>query len=487
MKFQRINLSSVGILTLLIAGLLLNSCQKDPANPNPDPGTNPNELQLSGQAKGASQTGWQVFSSINTQSQFSKLVSGQDEIIEDAPGMINSVQEVQKEVRMMNRVRNFAQKSNALHKITGSDSLLWFEEWTDPVSGTSGRRGLVWDVENQCIRLYETIYQFPSQVQLKYDSTEIAAFVGPSLEDSTDDKLKTVSKLSLFEEGYVVEKVESSVSVTDYDPRNEVTGFTASNHTLYGPQTELRELQQSVEFRPNDSGTINERLNYSDGTFLTRAVNFHPNYTGDFAEQRRDGTRVEGRFDLLEDDNHAEIEIVITFADNPILTKIEQSAEYTLNPQDSSSRGVLSEKIFFANGVSTSSRVEVDRFFEDHWKEHYTINTSNDGQSDFTITYFETHAEIEGDHTTVEGYFTRFNATYYEDGSGEAWLSVYESKQAYENGDDPVLTMHIIFNSDGSGEGTITEGDVTYNVKFDADGEIVVKDVEGKAVSFSGY
>ena len=486
MKYQTKKVKIVGILMLTISWLLLSSCEKDPANPNPGGGTGNNELQLSKEAQGASQTGWQVFNSISTQEQFSDLVSGKDDIVEDAPGMINSIKEVQQQVRMMNRVTNYAHKSNALQKSSG-DSLIWYEEWTDPISGTSGRRGLVYDEENQCVRLYETIYQFPAQVQLQYDSTEIAAFVGPSLEDSTDDQLKNVSKLSLFESGYVVEKVVSRVEITDYAADNEPTGFSASNHTTYGPQTELRELNQSIDFRPNGNGTLAERLDYSDGTSLNREVRFYPNNTGDFSETWRDGSTVNGSFDLLEDDNHAAVNLVINFADNPILRQIEQSAEYTLDPHDSSSHGVLSEKIYFTNGATDTSRIEVESYFDGYWKEHYIIYTSNEGHSDFLLTYFDTHAEVEGEHITVEGNYIQFNATYYPDGSGEAWLSVYESEQAYQNGDDPLMTLHIIFNSDGSGKGTITEGGTTYEVRYKSGGEIVVDDNNGKAVSFSGY
>ena len=49
------------------------------------------------------------------------------------------------------------------------------------------------------------------------------------------------------------------------------------------------------------------------------------------------------------------------------------------------------------------------------------------------------------------------------------------------------MTLHIIFNSDGSGKGTITEGGTTYEVRYKSGGEIVVDDNNGKAVSFSGY
>jgi hypothetical protein len=288
MKKSATNFPITGLIAALVLGLFLSGCENNPTEPQPDPPSN--QLQLSDRAKSVTVGGWQITNSLNTQDQFSELVSGGSQIT-DEEGMLNSMAEIRREEKTMKRIYTFAEKSGSFSKITG-DSLIWYEEWS--LGGTSGRRALYYNEETQTARFYEVIFQFPQLVRLEYDSTQFMVFVGPSLADSSDDRLLSINKLSLFKANYFVEKVESFIEVTDWDEQNQVIGATASNTVWYGDQTQLLKLQQNAEINPDASGFISERLDYRDNTFREVQVNFYDNFTGDFAETWRNGTTVSG-------------------------------------------------------------------------------------------------------------------------------------------------------------------------------------------------
>ncbi|MCK6622483.1 MAG: hypothetical protein HUU32_02725 [Calditrichaceae bacterium] len=474
------SLRVLAVLAALTLWLPFSGCEDSPTEPAP-PST---DLQLSAQAKGAAQSGWQLQNTLNTQDQLSGMVSGGAHIF-DEEGMLNSISDIRKEENTLKKIYSYAEKSGGFAKISG-DSLIWYEEWS--LGQLSGRRALYYNNETQTARSYEVIFQFPQFLRLEYDSTQFILFVGPSLQDPADDRLLSIDKLTRFEANYFVERVESHAEATDWNAQNQVSGAIAGNTVWYGAQTELLKLQQNAELNPDESGSISERLDYRDSTFLSREVNFYANHTGDFNETWRDGTTVSGAFDLLEDDNHAAVTRIIDFAQNFIVDKIEQGAEYTLDPQDSSSAAVLREKITFRNGAEDTARVEVERFFDaGQWNEHFVVQTSHRGQSDFTVIYYDDYKTFAGEHTTPEGYYILFNGAEYAAGNGEILLEVYASKQAYLNGEPPILTLHIIYNGDGSGRGELAEGGKTYQVVYKPNGEITVRDSSGKTASLTGY
>lgn len=480
MKASIKSLPVLAILATLALWLAFSGCEDNPTEPAP-PST---DLQLSAQAKGAAQTGWQLQNTLNTEDQLSEMVSGKGPFF-DEEGMLNSLSDIRKEESTMKKIYSYAEKSGGFAKISG-DSLIWYEEWC--LGQFCGRRALYYNNETQTARAYEVIFQFPPFLRLEYDSSQFIFFVGPSLQDPSDDRLLSIDKLTRFEANYFVERVESHLEATDWNTQNQVIGATASNTVWYGAQTPLLKLQQNAQLNPDESGSINERLDYRDGTFFSREVNFYANHTGDFNETWRDGTTVTGTFDLLEDDNHAAITRIIDFVQNFIVDKIEQSAEYTFDPQDSSSVGVLREKITFSSGAEDTTRLEMERFFDaGHWKEHFTVQTSHRGQSDFTVVYYDGYKTFEGEHTTPEGYYILFSGTEYAAGNGEIFLQVYASKQAYLAGEPPILTLHIIYYGDGSGQGELAEGGKTYQVVYKSNGEITVRDDSGKTASLNGY
>jgi len=162
MKKSATSFPIIGMIAMLVLGLFLNGCENNPTEPQPNPPGD--QLQLSAQAQSVSLSGWQVLNSLNTQDQLSDLVSGGSKIT-DEEGMLNSVEEIQREEKTMKRIYTFAERSGSFSKITG-DSLIWYEEWS--LGGTSGRRALYYNDETETARFYEVIFQFPQFVRLEY-------------------------------------------------------------------------------------------------------------------------------------------------------------------------------------------------------------------------------------------------------------------------------------------------------------------------------
>ena len=469
------------LLSLMLA-FVFWGCEKDTTSPSP------NELQLSQASSDGLVSSWQTIHSLNSVGDVQGILDGNVEVNTSEIGGLNSIDQIQHEYGKLQRGLETVLTGPIPDGIQTEDSLIWFIDWTDPISGISVRKALYYDSVLGIARYYEAIYHFPAQLRITYDSAEVKVNLNFTLHNSSDDKFLSLTKLSLFEEDFFVQKIEAGATATDYDQNNQVTGAVAVNHVWYGEQTALAQLLQNLEINPDQSGHIDERLDYRDNTYLSKEVNFYADFTGDFAENWRDGTQVTGTFDRLEDDNHASITRFIDFPAIYLLDKIEQAADVTLNPADSSSHWSLNEKIYFAGGNIDTSELIVDEYFEAGFKKtHLQGVRSNGSQADLLITHYPEYQDIEGWTIGTEGYYSLVHAILYSDGSGELWLTVYLNKQAYLNGDPPLANIYIHFNPDGSGEGQITETDKSYNVKVNQNGEMQIQDEEGNRKVLSGF
>jgi hypothetical protein len=293
--------------------------------------------------------------------------------------------------------------------------------------------------------------------------------------------------LTSFRPGFFVEEKEGKAIVTDYGPNNEVTGATLHNEVLYGMQTNLEKLTQDFEINPDESGSIAQRLDYRDNTFAQVTVNLYDDYTGDFSEIWRNGTTVNGTFDRVEDDNHGAFDKTINFASG-VLQKLEQAADITIDPTDSTQTIMLSENRYFTNGNVDSCRLNIDEFYEDNLLKTSLELWKNDGSSaELLVTQYPEFDEVEGYFITSEGYYILLTATFYSDGSGDMTLKVYESELAYLNGDPPLLIIIIHFNPDGSGTGRLTENGEEYQIRISPNGTITVVDDQGRTQNVAGY
>lgn len=472
-----------GVSVLFILALLLTvGCEKSVTGPKGD------ELKVSKATHDGLVSGWQTIHSLDAVSRVSKMVGSNTGVEEPEYGGITSKKKLNMEVRKMKKGIAEALSSNRPNGINDGDSLLWFIDWTDPISGVSVRKAFYYNNTTGKARYYETIYKFPSQLELKYDSTEIRADLNFTLNDTTDDKVLSLYKLSEFKPAFYVNKIEANAQVTDWDEQNQVTGVILNNEVWYGQQNELEKLNQELEINPDESGHAHERLDYRDGTFKESNINFYPDYTGDFSGVWRDGTTVNGTFDRLEDDNHANVTQTITFPSGNDPRQIDQMADVTIDPADSSTSVILKEKIYFVNGTVDTSQVNVDEYFENTRKHTHLQSWKSDGShGDLLVVQYDSYKTIDGNYTGPQGYFTLISATIYNDGSGDMTLKIYQSEEAYNNGEPPLVVITIHFNPDGSGEGQITEGDQTYRVKVRQNGQMVVNDEKGNRETVNGF
>ncbi len=470
------------IMAVSLLMLVLQSCDKNTTEPEAP------ELKLSSGVTDGLVSSWQTIHSVNTMGEMNSLLSDGPETDEGEFTGINSVREIRTEYAKLQKDLRVATASRAPGMIESEDSLLLFIDWTDPISGVSVRKALYYNRMTGIARYYEAIYQFPTQLRLAYDSTEIKADLNFTLDISTDDRFISLSKLTLFKDGFFVRKIEAEAVATDYDANNQVTGATASNHVWYGDQSRLDQLTQTLEINPDESGSISERLDYRDGTFLEKMINFYPDYTGDFSETWRDGTHVSGTFDRLEDDNHAQVQRTIDFPGGYLLDKIQQLADVTLNSADSTTRVLFNEKLFFSSGRLDTSQIEVTEFYENGLKKTHLVGARSDGSvADLLVTAFPEYQDLDGSYIGREGYYSLIHAILYSDGSGELWLTVYLSETAYQNGEPPLVSIYIHFNPDGSGDGEITENANKYTVQVQPNGNMTVHDDQGSSKTVNGY
>lgn len=482
MKRVTQKLSWMSFAIVMGVALLNMSCEKNGASPEIE------KLQLSpGSQAGLSGT-WEAYHSLNSVNDINGIMSG--EVIEDDDDKVEllttSAQVEMQFSKMKKNVAELAQSNKGQNMMSG-DSLIIFIDYTDPVSGISVRKALYYDSQTGKAHYYEAIYQFPNQVQINYDSTEIRAFLNFTWEDTTDDQLISVYQLTDFESGFYVEKKEGKALVTDYGPNNEVTGATLHNEVFYGSQTELEKLTQDAEINPDESGAIDQRLDYRDNTFMQVTVNFTDDYKGTFSETWRDGTTAHGTFDRVEDDNHGSFEKTINFASGA-LQKLEQAADITLNPTDSTQTIMLNENRYFTNGDVDSCRLDIEEFYEGGIKKTNLELWKNDGTTaEFLVSHYPEFDEVEGWFINPDGYYHLIIATFYSDGSGDMTVKVWESEQSYLNGEPPILVINIHFNPDGSGNGTLAEGSENYRIQVNQDGTMMVVDDQGRTQSVAGY
>lgn len=481
-----INLTKWGALLLISLMVLIFAvgCEDQIAPPT-------QTLEVSQQAKVAAGAAWQVSQAFTTEDQIAAFVNGETEFEGVSENSIVTPEQANKKFREMKL--HIAEALVNVERPLGvnGDSLVFFLVYTDPVTGITVRKALYYDSQTGKARYYEALLNFPPQLRLAYDSTEVRADLNFTLEDSTDDRLESVYNFTQFVPGFFVDKSQSQAIATDWDSNNEVTGVEATNEVWFGSQNELEKLTQTLDFNPppDSTGAIHEVYDFRDGGQTIKNVNFNfNNNTGDFNEQWRNGVTVTGTFDMLEDDNHGAFTrtVVLPAPFDPV--RIDHAAEVILNPADSTIDMVWNEKLLFRNGSIDTTAVIVHEFYDGGYKNtNFQISKANGEHGEFTVVEKEARDEIDGYWVDEMGYYATFTAFIYPDGSAELWLKVWENEQSFLNGDPPILEAYFYFNPDGSGYGNYTEKGVTYKIEFEAGGKVKVVDSEGLSAEFSPY
>jgi hypothetical protein len=372
-----------------------------------------------------------------------------------------------------------------------ADSLIFLLTHTDPITGIMVKKALYYDPATGKARYYETLSDFPPQLRLEYDSTEVKVDLNYTWLDSTDDKLESVSKYTEFSSGFFVLKSQSVADVTHWGPGNEVTGIEATNEVWFNTNNVLEKLTQQLDFNPppNHTGSVSEVFDYRNGGQTTKTVNFDfAAQTGDFSENWRNGISVTGTFDMVENDNQGGFTrtVVLPAPFDPF--KIEHTADVVLNPMDSTLDMTWNEKLFFRNGAIDTTETIVHQSYENGYKTtNFQVSKANGEHGEFTVVEKEARNEIDGFWVDEMGYYSTFTSFVYPDGSAELWLKVWENEQSFLNGDPPMLEAYFFFNPTGSGYGNYTEDGVAYKIEFEEGGKVKVNDPQGLSAEFSAY
>ncbi len=219
-----------GIMLASLIMVFVVGCEKQIIEPPAE------DLQLDQSVKQGLVSGWQTIHSLNSVNQVNGVVSRDQAIDKEKAGGIYSTNQLQREFQRLHQGMAAMVPNPKYATRTAGDSLFWFVDYTDPVSGVSIRKALYYDRDTGHARYYEVIYAFPPQVDLKYDSTEIAADLNFTLNDTTDDRVLSLYKLSEFRDGFPVVKIQSDAQVTDYGANNEVTGAILHNNVWYSAE-----------------------------------------------------------------------------------------------------------------------------------------------------------------------------------------------------------------------------------------------------------
>ncbi len=368
---------------------------------------------------------------------------------------------------------------DGLAKIT-ADSLILIGEKQFP--NYIKRWALYYDPETGYARYYE-VKEGTMIFKLIYDSSEVKIDLNKTLDVSVDDKILSLYQLQLFDENFFISKIERNIEATDYEGTC-VTGFIASEESWYKGIGKLMHKYAAIEINPDGSGTIHEILDFSDGTSATSTITFKNDNTGTFTRTLRNGINISGSFNRVEDDLHGYYDETIDFPDGHYLDKIRKFAEVTITLPDSILDGIFRQIVRFSSGEVDSAQIDIQITVNDGVKTTVLeIIKHNGAHGTITIAESDAGKEMEGDWTTWDGHYIIFNGAYLLDGSATLHYEVYISKDAFDNGDDPVLVADYYFYPDKTGDGEIAYEGQTYQVEFNDSGQGFLKR-GGKQLAF---
>jgi hypothetical protein len=461
------------ILSFAIIGLLLFGCKEEPSEVS-------QELQVDAFVEQMAGFGWEANQFVQTGSEVEEVTQKSDILggtdIEIPGGNISAKATA---LNLFEQAQKELPKDIELNKLA-ADSLYVFHD--DTLFGL--KVALFYDSQTGIARYYLVKYKFAVWRNLVYDSAEVVVDVNGTLEDDSDDMLESFHQTQYFKENYFVQSIVGDLVVTDF-VESDITGAELTQDTNYNSNRYLSHLGRSIDFNPDNSGTMREDFDYKDGKSAYHQFTYNGDYTGSFAKQFRDGTSVSGTFDMVEDDLHGAWTELIQFPSGRYLDKIEREAEVEILLPDSSFVASLFEAIYFSSGKVDSSNVDI-AVSEHNGVKTTVMDITKKNGAHGTITIEETidQAEITGIWTTWNGHYIELLAELYVDGSGHVHYEVWSSYQSNQNGDPAILVVDYYFSPDNEGTGTLSYEDKTYEITADESGQGTISQ-GGKSKQFN--
>ncbi len=447
------------VIIAIMAGMLIFGCEKQPAGPE-------ETSELNQTVEALAPIGWTTNQIVTNTSEIGEVTSIASRVKGDGSTSLPGLGAIGKQASTMLHKAEFPERiSHRLAKSAG-DTLFFFVD--DSIAGV--RKALYYNSETGLARYYEVKYKFADWQQMQYDSTEIRADLNFTLDNDGDDKLIAWHQTQQFRSSFFIQSIVQQLTVTDFAGQ-EVVGAHLEKETRYQPDRFLLMMKQIIDLLPDQSGTLREEFSYNDGKFAYKTVTFRPDNTGEFEEMRRDGTRISGRFDSVEDDGEGYWEETTDFPDGRFVDQIFKSAQLSFDNSNASLTTRYTETITYTTGKSvTDSALVIAR--EENSTRYTTIHyyKHNGEHGTLDITEADSNSTLDGHWSTADGFYVVIHAEYYADNSGHVHFEVFASETAYQNGDAPLIVADYYFSPDGSGNGTLTHNGRNFDITFDDSG-----------------
>jgi len=444
-------LTALGISAFLLAG-----CDKSP--------TAPGSGQKSDVVKSAAAQSVEFYNTFSSVSEVNDMMRGPDAKVDLGTANIKKPDQAMTLMRQTKKdvlaaFRTHAPNPIKMRSVQG-ESLVWEFTQRNTAEGYTSTVRFLYDSDTGYGRLQEIKFDFDARHHAQYDSSEVYANLNFTLEDDSDDVIKSLVNIKQYKpdnlpDNFALDE-EVRIELDDYPAGTEPASGNVTATVKYVEGNFITESVQKVQFSP-DAGEWTKDVSYADGKSSHEKVTFKSDGTGTFEETRRDGTRVEGTFDDAEQDGKGSFAQTTTFPPGSDPVSIYEAGEFTINQADSTLHGSFEKEIRLKNGDVQKESVTVDESIQNGFKTTVVAVQQSDG-SGGTITMEE---NADGQHVTGEwedadGTFTKLDANYYKDGSAHLEFWVYTSKKAYDNGEDPVAHGIMNFGPDGSGSGKIS-------------------------------
>jgi len=433
-----------------------------------------NELQVSETVENNAAVGFQINQYVATGSEVESYThpdapDAGDDFSGFGPGLSTMRNAKEKAIAAQQKIYEHLDQLPALYKVN-ADSLLF--EFRDTTGTRISRLAFYFDNETNLLKLIAVSSNSNANARVQYDSLFVSVDVGNGLDDDSDDRLQEFYNYQEFRENFIVQQIESSLTVTAWTMDGEPTGFTMNSTSWYRDKSRLERVERTFVLNPDESGSITETFYFRDGTTLTNTVTFNNNGTGTFSREFRNGTTVSGSFNTVEDDLEGFYASTTTFPGGFYLSEIYTLAEVSIDPLMESFVGAWSERITFRNGAVDSGHVDISVSVDDDTRTtELDITRINGAHGHLTIVGTDDLSTLNGWWVTFDDYYVAVTGEYYFDGSGWLRYEVYENETAYMNGDEPVMIAEYNFTADGGAIGTITSNGETYDVELDATGQ----------------
>ncbi len=457
---------------LLLAGTMLSlalimGCETNPADPSKI-----TEPDVSNEAVRNSS---QIYNTVNTVKQVTDVLRGPTAILAvDQPGLQNIgalAQEAQQVKQHVLKAYKLDQPGGAQLLSSNSDSLIWEFTKRNKMEGFTERVRLYYDFGTGKARVEAIKFNFDDRHQIKYDSSTVKLNLNKTLDDDSDDTIESFDQLKQYKPGNNIVEEWAQVVLDPYPAGSEPTGGEYNSRIDYADSSPIQQTIEQARLTKDQGGEWSKVVKYNDGTQSSEKVTFTADGKGTFEEVRRFGTRIEGTFDSPEDDGVGSFTKRTIFPEGSDPKSIYEAGDFTLNFADSTMHGSFEKTVEFKDGSKLTESVKFDESYENGKKiTRLEINQSDGSNGILVIEEGLDVDRVTGEWTDANGAFTKFKIDYFADGSARFEFQVWESRAAYDRGEEPIASGKINFYPDGSGEGTVTENGQEQSVTVRPDG-----------------